>query len=193
VTSTLGSTQKALDVPQTPLRKAMVRNYEARSIPFTKEQAKFVNASPVNYWSFTVLANDVGHWTLANIAKSTGFKQADTKKALSKLLSLKLIAKDKKGLFYCPNVGKVFLYPRKDYYDPDLDNLRKLWTGMAEKKGGIAMKQHLFTRASEIELREYFPHLIQSVQAADVCTTDRKGADSAFFLVETVVKKVMPF
>ena len=193
VASTLGAKERALSVPETPLRKAMVRNYEARSVPFTNEQAKFVNAGPLNYWTFTVLANDIEHWSLADVAKATGFKQPETKKTLAKLISLKLIGKDKKGDFYCPNAGKVFLYPRKDYYDPDLDGLRKLWDSMSEKRGGVAMKQHLFTRASEIELREYFPHLIQSVQAADVCTTDRKGADTAFFLVETVVKKIMPF
>lgn len=192
VTGALGDKSKA-EVSVPPLRKAMIRNYEARSVPFTGEQAEFVNASPLNYWVFTVLANDIGKWSPEEAAKTTGFKAPETKKTLEQLVKLKLISKEKSGLYCCPNAGKVFLYPRKDFYDPSLDNLRVLWDKMAAARGGVAMKQHLFTRASEAELREYYSHLIQSVQAADVCTTDRKGADTAFFLVETVVKKIMPF
>ncbi|MFH2203305.1 MAG: hypothetical protein ABIJ96_09345 [Elusimicrobiota bacterium] len=193
IVSAMTSTVRSAEVPVAPLRKAMVRNYEARSIPFTKEQASCVNSSSELYWVFTVLANDIGHWSVAELAKATGFQQPVVKKSLKRLLKVKLVSEDKKGEYYCPNAGKVYLYPRTDYYDPNLDGLRKLWDQMGDRRGGIMMKQHLFTRASELELREYYPHLIQSVQAADVCTTDRKGPDTAFFLIETVVRKVMPF
>ncbi len=179
---------------QSPLRRAIKRSWDERTTPLTRAQSDFLCASPENYWSFTILANDRAHWRADDLAGAFSLEPAKVRKALERHQSEGLVAKDKEGRYYCPKAGRVFMHPRDDLFVPKvIPALKSIWEKMSEKKGETLLRQHIFTRASENALRAYFPYLAQGVQGADIYTTHERGHDTSFVMVETVVRRVLPF
>jgi hypothetical protein len=64
---------------------------------------------------------------------------------------------------------------------------------MSRRHGRDLFNHYLVLRGSESELRSYFPNLAQAVDGAAVYDTTEKGPDTAFLLVEAVVRRMMPF
>lgn len=177
-----------------PLRQAIKRGYAERAVPLTRAQSELITASRENYWCFTLLANDRSRWDAADVARALGCDPPAVRAALARLAQAKLVTKDRSGRWSCPLAGRVFMHPREAPYLPKLSaNLRRRWKEMAEVHGTEILHQHLFTRASETALRGYFPYLAQSIQGADIYTAVEKGPDTAFFLLETRVQRVMRF
>lgn len=180
--------------PTSPLRQAIKRSYTDRSEPLSRAQSELICKSKVNYWAFTIVANDEGSWSPEALAKHLGFREPEVKHALTDLVKIGLLSKGKEGLYACPKAGRVFLHPRDELYVPKvIAALRNHWESMASLRGGTLLHQHLFTRASESALRNYFPYLAQGVQGADIYSTHEKTPDSSFFLVETMVRRILPF
>lgn len=180
--------------PSTPLRQAIKRSFSDRSEPLSRSQSELICKSKANYWTFTILANDDGAWTPEELAKHLGFKEGEVKSSLNDLVKSGLLAKEKEGRFTCPKAGRVFLHPRDELYVPKvIAALRNHWEGMATLRGETLLHQHLFTRASESALRNYFPYLAQGVQGADIYSSHEKSPDSSFFLVESLVRRILPF
>lgn len=177
-----------------PFRQALQRSYAQRSVPLTRVQSELMLKDKVHYWTFTLLANDRARRTAADIARRLDFPEVQVRAALAAFVKAKLLARDGAGHFYCPEAGKVLLHPRESLYAPQvLETLSKHWGAMASKNGKLLLRQHLFTRASESAIRQYFPYLVQAVQGADIYSTHDHGPDTALVLVETVVRRVLPF
>ena len=180
--------------PANPLRQALRRSYSERAEPLSAEQSELIRDSRESYWCFTLLANDKARRAASELAATLGCAEPAVSRALEKLAKAKLVAQGKDGRWHCPKVGRVFLHPRDELYTPKvIASLRRRWDEMAETQGAPLLHQHLFTRASESALRAYFPYLAQTVHGADVYSTSEKGPDTAFFLVEAVVRRIMPF
>lgn len=177
-----------------PLRQALRKSFGERTVPLTRTQSELLMKSPKHYWCFTLLANDRGHWAVSDLSRLLGQKDGEALRRLKDLVKLGMLAKDKKGLFYCPKAGRVFMHPRDDLYVPKvIPTLKGHWKSMSDKFGEVLLQQHLFTRASEGALRGYFPYITQNVQGADVYSTQDKGPDTSFFLIEAIVRRVLPF
>ena len=176
-----------------PLLKGMARHFEARTKLLSQDQANLIWSNRETYWAFMILSNDGGAWDSKRMAKKTGLGVIGIAKALVRLGKAGLASKDVYGNYCYPDAGEVLLYPRAAFYPQGLESLKEHWDVMEAKKGGRLLDRHLFTRASEAELKAFFPDLLQSLHAADVTTTTREGPDTAFFVIETVVRKLMPF
>ena len=177
-----------------PMRRAMTRSFSERSEPLTREQSDLLISDLPTYWSFTILANDRGSLETSALAAATGLPPAKIKASLARLQKARLVDRGTDGRWSFPKAGRVFLHPRDEVFVPKVvPALKRLWEEMASKRGAVLLNQHLFTRASEAELRAYFPYMAQSVQGADIYSTMDKGPDTAFFLVETLVRRILPF
>lgn len=175
------------------LLKGMERHFEARTKLLSQDQADLIWSSKESYWAFMVLSNDDGGWDAKRMASVTGLPAIPLAKALARLERAGLAAKDSMGKYRYPQAGEVLLYPRASFYPKGLQALKKHWDEMSSRRGANLLDRHLFTRASEAELKAFFPYLLQSLHAADVATTTREGPDTAFFVVETTVRKLLPF
>lgn len=179
---------------KSPLRQALRRSFSERTFPLTQAQSTLLCKSGENYWCFTVLSDDRGHWSVHELSRLLGYPEPKVKSALGRLVEAEVAAKDREGKYFCPLAGRVFLHPRDELHAPSVAKaLKAHWDLMAQKRGSHILYQHLFTRASESELRNYFPYLAQSVQGADIYSTDEKGPDTSLFLIEATVRKVLPF
>jgi len=178
---------------QSALIKGMARHFEARTKLLSQDQANLIWSSKESYWAFMILSNDGGAWDAQRIAEKTGLGVIAIAKVLVRLEKAGLAAKDAYGNYKYPEAGEVLLYPRAAFYPHGLESLKDHWDAMEEKKGTRLLDRHLFTRASEAEVMAFFPYLLQSLHAADVTTTTREGQDTGFFVIETMVRKMMPF
>lgn len=178
---------------QAPLVSSMARQADGRTIVLTTEQSGFIVAKPENYWAFTLLAEDRGAWTPARLAEATGLSEAGLKAGLAKLQKMKLLSKDKAGAYFCPEAGALFRHPSDKIFNLETGPLQALWDAMAKKKGNELVETSYLTRASEAEIRQYFPMLLQALKASCVCARMEKGPDTAFFQLQVRARRVLPF
>lgn len=176
-----------------PLLGSMARQAEETTRVLTAQQSEFIASKAEHYWPFTLLAEDRGHWSAHEISHLTGLPEASIKKSLEKLAAFKLLKKDKEGKFFCPEAGALFRHPRDKIYNAELPTLRELWDQMAAKKGVELAETSYVARASEAELKQYIPMLLQSLKACCVCSRLEKGPDTAFFQLQVRVRKLLPF
>ncbi|MBI3553852.1 MAG: hypothetical protein HY077_15260 [Elusimicrobia bacterium] len=167
---------------------------EGRETVLSAAQAQILYRSAQDYWCFTLLANDAGRWTPDGLAKVLGLPVGRVSKSLTALQRARLLSRDGEGRWFCPHRGTLLFHPKDQPYRPqDLAALRRHWERMARRRGGELISEHpVLTRCSESELRGYFPYLMNSLLAADHYTRTQAGPDTAFFLIELVVQKLLP-
>lgn len=175
-------------------QKASESSMSARTMPLTQEQVRLLYNDEAPYWCFTILSNDYGHWSEAELAGLLGLSSARLRAALASLISAGLLAQDKDKKFFCPHTGKVFISPRKKFFRPRfLELLKGHWTSLADRRGKKLMTQAALLRAPEAEFREFLPYLAQSVYGAHLYAKKERGPDTALFVIEASVRKLMPF
>lgn len=179
-----------------PLRKAMQRDLQARLAPLTQEQSALIKRDPLIYWTYHVLAGDSGSWDAAAIAKAFGFPAGKVQAALETLTAAGLARKDKKG-WWSPYRDRHVMHsvpaaPKAPHEVASaMEKVGKLWdaAGQAEP----LFKHYIFLRASEAQLREYYPYLAMTMDGMEVYDTLERGADTSFVAVETSVRRLKRF
>lgn len=174
-------------------RRASELSFEHRKVPLTKEQAERILACAESYWCFTILSNERAGWTAKALAGMLGFSPDRILRALKDLAVAGLLRRDKSGLWFCLNVGGVFLYPRDKFYVPLYRAaLTRQWEAMAKKRGETLSNHTLIMRASESGLRERFPSLAQGIYGSHIYALREKKPDSALFILEAKVRNLLP-
>lgn len=157
-------------------------------------QSKLLASRPETYWAFTLLSNDRDPKSPADLARILGFEAAKLRSALTALRKAGLLASDQTGRFYHPHAGRTVLHPQDRTQAPKrLETIRGYWNSMSQERGGTLLEHPLLSRSSEAELRGYFGYLAQSVLGAGGYARTDAGPDTALFLVEAVVRKLLPF
>jgi hypothetical protein len=172
---------------------SMARNTEKHTKVFTKAQSEFITGKREHYWPWALLANDSGKWSPEKIAGIVDLKPASVKKTLDRLVKLKLVSKDRSGKYFCPDGDTTYRHPRDRIFQGALKPLKNIWLELSDKKGGVVVQNNLFQRASEADIRQYIPYLVQCLKGSAVCSTKKKGPDTGFFIVEIGVRKVCDF
>lgn len=184
--------------PATPGRgslfeRAARKNFSAASVPLTERQADALCGSKEHYWAFTMLTNDHGRWSPAEMARRIGSTEPALRRALEDLRALKIARRAPGNRWFSPLAGRVFIFPRDKFFTPlYLPKLKAHWHEAAARGGSVLYTRHLVTRASEARLRGYFPHLARSVYGAHIYALTEKGEDTGFFTVSTTVRRLMP-
>lgn len=177
-----------------PMRRALEENVRARAFSLTRDQTDAVSGSVEGHWAFGVLIHDGGWWTPKRLAQVTGLKAARLRRALDRLADLGLFTRDAEKGYHCPQHGKDFHLAKGGMSEARLDALRRHFVELGEKHGGAKVSRFLCLRASESELAAYLPQIFEAAfKELGLLSTDEKGADTAFFQVETVCRKLLSF
>ncbi len=181
----------------TPLKRAIERDWAARSRPLTVAQSRLIRKDDAHYWAFTLLESDLGAQSAEEMRARTGLPATALKRALEGLARAGLIARDADGRWRCPDAGKIFIHERpvegKLEIAPHLGELRRRWEAMARRDGKTLFDQYLLVRASESEFKAYLPQLAQAVAGSEVYASTETGDDTGFLLVESRVRRVLTF
>jgi len=180
-----------------PLRKALQRGRQSRLAPLSQEQSRLIKKDAVHYWTYHVLAGDSGYWQADKIAALFGFKTAEVKKALTALTAAKVAASDKEG-YWSPYRDRHVTHekqagsPRPEVA-PSMDRLKKIWDVVGQKDGQPLFHRYLFLRASESQLRAYYPYFAMTMDGLEIYDTVEKGDDTSFVVVEATVRRMKKF
>lgn len=192
---------RALETPvqtaATPLKRAIERDWAARSRPLTAAQSRLIRKDDAHYWAFTLLESDLGALSADEMRARTGLPLAALRRALEALGRGGLIVRGAGERWRCPDAGKIFIHERpvggKLEVAPHLEELRRRWEAMSRRDGKVLFDQYLLVRASESEFKGYLPQLAQAVAGSEVYAATESGGDTGFLLVESRVRRVMPF
>lgn len=150
----------------------------------SRRQAALLRRDPLCYWCFTILSNDRGRWDAEALAQVLQSPPALIRKALSLLKAAGLTPGDA--------CRRRAVFPDDDgFVSAAAADMRKHWSGLEES---VSLMEHpLFLRASEEELRQFFPLLIEALRGAEEHAALDKEADTALFAIEGRVRKLVSF
>lgn len=180
--------------PATPMERAVEASHKARLKSLSAEQTALLTGSLEGHWAFAVLTHDNGRWTPAQLARVTGLGAPKLRRALERFAATGLFLRDSQGRYWCPEPEREFQLARTDLGPPSLGGLRRHFSRLAARHGGARLVKNLCLRASEAELEAYLPQLLEpGYKGIGLLSAAAAGPDTAFFQVETVVRKLMAF
>ena len=158
------------------------------------EQFTAVSHDETSYWTSEMLLNDNGTWAPKDVADLLGCTPAEAAVALDRLTKAKLLRATSPGRYKTRQPGKFWTFPgRSKGMEPLLDRVRVYWDAMAKRRGGPFGERLELVRASSSVMRQYMNALHHAVDEANLAATHSKGEDTALFLIEGRVRRLLPF
>lgn len=152
---------------------------------FSAEEARVIHSSKESYWCFVLLSAEAKPQTSADLAETTGFKQATIEKALGELVGAGVLQKSGAGGF---TSASSFLEEDTGSRSEDY------WNAVAgSDEKGVLLEHPLLIRASESDMRQYFSYLKSGLDGVRSLSTRNKARDSGLFAVELSLRKLFPF
>ncbi len=158
------------------------------------EQFTAVSRDANAYWTSELLLNDDGTWTPKDVAGRLGCSASDGAAALELLTKAKLLRATSPGRYKTRQPGKFWTFPgRSKGMEPLLERVRGFWDAMAKRQGGPFGERLELVRASSSVMRQYMNALHRAVDEANLASTHTQGEDTALFLIEGRVRRLLPF
>lgn len=159
------------------------------------EQFTAVSENETAYWTSELLLNDAGDsWSAEDVAKRLEAPAPAVSAALERLTKVKLLRATSPGRYKTRQPGKFWTFPgRSKGMEPLLERVRGYWDAMAKKRGGPFGERLELVRASSSVMRQYMTALHRAVDEANLAATHAKGEDTALFLIEGRVRRLLPF
>lgn len=174
------------------LRRAVDKHFSEVSVRLDREQSEFMLV-PENNWVGTVLGSDRGSWTAEKMAKTTGLAKAAAEKSLKGLEKLGLAVKDKDGGYRSPYVGKALLLMPREGTSVASGVAPDLTGPLPKDKQRTMLRQPVYIRASESELRGYYPQLLAALRGVELFSRTDGDQDTAMFELQTTVRRLFTF
>ncbi|MBI2069184.1 MAG: hypothetical protein HYT79_01160 [Elusimicrobia bacterium] len=182
-----------------PLGKAIAKARAGRQLVLGPNQAQIIERSASHYWALQIFSEDMGSWTVQYLAALLGFSQAVIVKVLNDFYRWGLIKKEKDGRYTSAMGDKIVVHPvRYDAKNPFVSkpnqSLGKHWDEMQRRKGGREIFRRVMTmRAAESELIQYIPYLAQATLGSEIYAVKEPKPDSAFYVVESRIRRIFRF
>ncbi len=158
------------------------------------EQFTAVAKDEVSYWTSELLLNDRESWDAEAVSKRLDCPPSAAAAALESLAEVKLLRATSPGRWRTRQPGKFWTFPgRSKGMEPLLERVRGYWDAMARRKGGPFGERLELVRASSSVMRQYMTALHRAVDEANLAATHAKGEDTALFLIEGRVRRLLPF
>ncbi len=177
-----------------PMQNAITRSMAEKKVFLTEEQMQAISVSRENHLVYTALSNDTGNWTKESMARALGLSLAAAGKALDALTAAKVLKKTK-STYSCPMADKLRIMPYPQQHGPLPDTLARTDRYLDEMvaKGSRTFRRQMIMRADEQELQNLFPVLEADHITAASYAVREKTPNSAMFLVEHLVVKLLDF
>ncbi len=158
------------------------------------EQFTAVSSDEVVYWTSELLLNDGGSWGAKEVSERLNCPPKIALDALERLTKAKLLRVTSPGRYRTRQPGKFWTFPgRTKGMEPLLERVRAYWDTMAKRRGGPFGERLELVRASSSVMRQYMNALHHAVDEANLAATHSKGEDTALFLIEGRVRRLLNF
>lgn len=181
---------RPLGEEQSPLRRALRRNYDEREVRLSAAQAAAIRADDASFHAWSLLSCDDRPWEERALAEAVGLGVPAVKRALARLARAGLVARGRDGRWAVKRAGRIHSLPRREAFRPDdLPRALARYDALERERGETEMFEGLLLRANPGSLRHFFPYLSQAVLGAGVYAADEPG-ERSLYLVEGRVRRL---
>ena len=162
------------------------------TVHLTPEQFAAIAEDECVYWCSEALLNDSRSWTVDELSKRLGRGVKDTRAAAERLVAAGL-AKRAGARYRGRWRGKLFTFPgRLAGMAAAFKRIRGYWEKMARRSGAEIGARVELVRSEDAFIRRYAANLAQTVESAGLGAVHAPGDDTALYLVEARVRRLMP-
>ena len=177
----------------TPMEKAVGMTLRSRKHPISVVQLEAILSSFEAYLCYLAVTADTGAWTAKEIADRLKIMEAAAAKALGEMAKVKMVKETRKGVYKCPLAGCVIEFPHLSIVPPELVKARAAYMEKIYASAAPVWQRGGVLRADSEAFRDFFPMLGASLSTSACYAVTEKTANSALFLVEGRVKKILDF
>ncbi|MDE2141782.1 MAG: hypothetical protein KGJ84_05160 [Elusimicrobia bacterium] len=177
-----------------PLIQALKTSVALKQVWLTDKQVAVIEGDRTAHWCFEILCNDGREWGTLELSRLLDCDAKAIRAALQKLKRAGLVETSPDGRCRCFARDKILAFPRKNMFLPEnVDRGRRYVEEMAQRRGRFELYQSLTLRASSKNLKQYYPHLAQSVTGANIYASPERGEDTGFYVIETMARRLFDF
>lgn len=190
----VGGVAKAPEVAPTVAEGGYERLRREHTVHMSPAMFEAVARDRVSYWTSELLLNDGGSWSAKDIRARLDCSESEAASALKNLKKAKLLRETSPGRYKTRQPGKFWTFPgRTSGMEPLLDRVRGYWEDMAKRESGHFGERLELVRASAATMRQYMSALHRAVDEANLAAVHGPGHDTALFLIEGRVRRLLPF
>jgi len=180
--------------PPAPVAKAVRRLISEQAYHLTPAQFAAVASSPNTHWVFECLVNSRKPQTVERLAEVLRVTEEAVRAAIHLLDKAGLAKRIGRNRVSCPIACRFYVFP-KEYpgFDEDRARLVSACESQAAKRGRDLFNAGIMIRAEEGDAKRGLEGLQRAMEAASAYSVYDDGRDSAFFLFETRVRRILPF
>lgn len=163
------------------------------AVHMTPAQFEAVASDPAAYWCSEVLLGDGDAWGEGALAKRLGLPATKVRRGLQRLKAAGLARRLSGGDWTSRHPGKFFTFPgRLEGMEAAFRRVQSYWEAMYSRSGREESSRVELIRAESAFVRRYAHSLNEAVDAANLGAVRTKGEDTALYLVEARVRKLLP-
>ncbi|MDD2805609.1 MAG: hypothetical protein PHV33_08645 [Elusimicrobiales bacterium] len=187
------SPERAVGAGYSPVHKALARALSGRKYYVTPEQLRVISANRANYLCSLAFFNDTGEWSAEELAKILKLGRPSVAGAIKALLGLKLLKRATNGRYQCPLATDMVEYPPLRSVRPELvAAVRKQQDSMVSCGTPVSIRRG-FVRADSTVFKNFIPLLELNISAAQTYAVAERTPNTAVYMVEGRVVKVLDF
>lgn len=184
----------AAAAPPLASREAFKWMKAQHSVHLTPEQFKALVSDETTYWCSEIILNDSGSWNVDALHEVLKMEPKKIQASLEKLKDSGVVRETSPGNFRARWAGKFYTFPGKlRDMSGSLASVRSHWERMSKERGSDRAYRVELVRADEGTMRNYLSVLAETMDTANVIATHTQSETSGLFLIESKVRKLMPF
>ncbi len=174
-----------------------LHNYNSRmktsgSIHMTMEQAYAMGSSPCALACMSTLENCNFGWTAMNLADKLGYDIKEISAVLAKLCAVRLVSKNRNGVYENRTAGKVLIFPSGNFQEIRhyMKSVRETHAAMVAKMGRqTSFYSNSVIRGEVSDVRQYRIQLANVIaNAASYSSANESNTTGLFAIQASIVK-----
>lgn len=162
------------------------------AVHMTPVQFAAIASSSAAYWCSEVLLSDEEAWSEEALARRLSLEPKAVRKELERLKAAGLVRRMGGGRWRSRHHGKFFTFPgRLEGIGEAFKRVQGYWEAMYAKVGREESARVELVRAESSFVRRYAHSLNEAVDAANIGAVRAKGQDTALYLVEARVRRLL--
>ena len=162
------------------------------AVHMTPAQFEAVSADPASYWCSEVILSDEEPWSEEALCRRLGLEPKAARKGLERLKAAGLVLPVSGRRWKSRHPGKFFTFPgRLEGMGPAFKRVRGYWEEMHRKVGREESGRVELVRAESDFIKRYAHSLNETGDEANLGAVRAKGEDTALYLVEDRIRRVL--
>lgn len=179
--------------PASPLHKALDKHLANSKYYVTPPQLEAIVSDKHAFVCWSYLSKDLGAWSPKDFAATVGIPRSAAVAGMQTLAAVKLLKKDRSGLYSCPFASRSIEMPSGPNSPRHIKKMLAFRDELIASAEFLVYRRAGLVRASFSDFSTFLPLLSTNIMAAAAYASAKKQKDSALFAVDCKVVKIRDF